>query len=330
MIWKIGSGLCASQPIFGYGTHRFEKAYNLAQAEYFQSGNASESEQFSAAHVTVSYNDYLLTFIEGGGIGFALFVAFIGSLLILCFSQTPKSGKTVAALTGVLTFSVMSLFSSQLFISALFSLMLMYAAILCSTDTTFGFAFQSKHKFLRWILGICLSALGLFFFNSQSNMAIAAHRIRVAMSMAKKEKTEKAINLLEKQVSILYFSDQLWCSYASVLQHSGKYQEALDKYKIAENLTSDPDLFLQMSDCYAELGQYDNAIKKCSLAMNIVPSKIRPRFTLMNLYIAKQDSSTAKKLAYEVLAQMPKGISKDADFYKKEAQKYIDSMKKYN
>ena len=320
MIWKIGTDLALQKPIFGHGVASFEKEYNLAQAAYFESGKANANEVFNAAHISVPYNDYLYTFIEGGAIGLLLFCAFIGSLLLLGFSRTAKTSEFQAAYSGVLTFAVMSFFNAQLYVTVTMSLLMLYAAVLCTFTTPFGKTIELNSKTTK-ILVFVLFLLGFYFLNNQYNMAKAARAIKVASVRTKKEKPEAAIFLLEKQKEIFPFSDQLWIVYGNALQTTKDYQGALEKYKKAEMLCSDPDLFIEMSHCYFPLQRYDEAMKSCSLAMNIAPNKIQARFELMNIFATKHDTLNALKLADEVLAQTPKGISKEAPFFKEEAKK---------
>jgi O-antigen polymerase len=315
MVWKISLDLAAQKPIFGQGTFTFEKTYNLAQANYFQSGKATADEVFSAAHIRVPYNDYLLSFIEGGSIGFLLFVAFIGSLLWLFRNKTKDDLIVRTAYTGVLAFSIMSLFNSQYYVTSVVAVLIFYAGLLCSISEVKNLKINAK------IVAITLIVLGLYFLKSQYEMARAARNVKIASTFSRKEQPEKAIFILEKVSETLVLSDQMWWNHAAALYNKKDYANSLEKYQKTAQFTSDPDLFMDMGDCYMQLGNYPEAIKKCSLAMNIVPNRMKPKFMLMNIFAVQKDSTNTLKLASEILLMKPKGISKDAALYKEEASK---------
>lgn len=313
-VWKISAVLCKERPVLGYGTYTFKKYYNLAQANYFQNGNGAVKEIQNASHVQVPYNDYLLTFVEGGFIGFALFVAFILSLLRLYKNLNDNIEKRTAYV-GVLVFSVMSFINSQYYVACLILPFIFYTAMLCYYSKKNIIQINSK------ILSILLIISSLYFFNNQFGMMKAELRLKTAEVMRHKNQYEKAIFNLEKAKEYLTWSDQFWLSYANLLFDKKESVKALEKYEEAEKLTSDPNLFLGMANCYIETKNYPEAIKKCSLAMNIVPNRMKPKFMLMNIFAAQKDSTNTLKLADEILLMKPKGVSKDAALYKEEAAK---------
>jgi O-antigen polymerase len=315
LVWKISLDLAAQNPIFGCGTYNFEKEYNLVQAAYFLSGKATNDEVFSAAHIRVPYNDYLLSFIEGGIIGFLLFSAFMLSMLVGFFKSSMVEIKQRTAYSGILIFSIMSLFNSQYYITSVVAVFMLYAALLSS------FSEGKKYNVNYRIIATILIIFGLYFLKNQYEMARGSRNIKIAANFLKKGELDKTIYILEKTSETLSLSDQLWWNYANALYNQKDYSQALVKYQKATSLTSDPDLFIDMSDCYAQLGNHDAAISRCSLAMNIVPNRLKPRYMLMNLFMAKKDTTTAKIFANELIRQTPKGVSKDADYYKEEAKK---------
>ncbi len=319
LIWKIAVNMGFQKPVFGHGVYSFSKYYNLAQADYFQSGKGSTAEVFSAAYVSVPYNDYLLSFIEDGLIGFLLFAGFLVSLLMFSFTKACQSITYRTAYAGVLIFAVMSLFNSQMYVTPVFALFMLYAAILCVSEEVNS----TINPFTKCVLVLSFTSLGLYFLTSQYDMAKASHKIKKATIALKKDKPDKAIDLLEQSSKILSFSDQLWWNYATALEASNDYEGALAKYQIAERYTSDPELFMDMSFCYSKLHRFDEAMQKCSIALYIAPNRIQPRYVLMNIFLEKKDTINAEKVAREILAQTPKGISKDAPFYKEEARKVL-------
>jgi tetratricopeptide (TPR) repeat protein len=111
-------------------------------------------------------------------------------------------------------------------------------------------------------------------------------------------------------------------------QKMKKYDLALDKYRKALNLTSSPEVYIRQGECLMETGQYNEAIQSCSTALNIAPSRLLPRYTLMKIHERQMDTVQVLRMAHELINQTPKGNSKNADFFKKEALKLIKSYKK--
>jgi O-antigen polymerase len=319
MIWKISLDLAMQQPLFGQGSYAFERTYNLAQGAYFASGQASAAAIFSADHVRVPYNDYLLCLIESGAVGLLLFVAFLGSLLAL----RPRIASLAfrMAYSGVLIFAVMSLFNSQLYVTPVFALLMLYGAIACS-ESIKNNAF-TLGKYLKNILSLSLILVGALLFLFQCRMASGSRNIKKATVLTRKHQPKQAIALLQREQTILSFSDNLWLAFGAAQEELKDYNAALQSYQKAEHYTSDPKLFLAKGMCYANLNRYDEAIQQCSTALHIVPNRLQPRYALMTLYLAKQDTLTARRLATEIIEQTPKGVSKDAGFYKEEAKKIM-------
>jgi tetratricopeptide (TPR) repeat protein len=324
LIAKLALQLGMEKPILGQGLGAFEQKYNLVQAAYFESGKASEKEIFTASHVKTPYIEYLLIFIESGIVGLALFIAFLLLLLVPKFEEKQNNKQYQTAYAGVLAFSVMALSNFMFAITAVIAVFIIYAAFLSNFETKFSktVVLQRNHAFL---LAIVLLFLGSAFSIYQGQIAYAFRNVKKASSWIKKEKYEDAIQLLDNQKEQLYFSDQWLINYGWAYQCVGNYQSALEKYEIAEKYTSDPELFMDMSFCYAKQSNFDKAMQKCSTAIYIAPNRIYPRYGLMNILLAKKDTTNAEKVAREIIAQTPKGISKDAPFYKEEARKLLEN-----
>ena len=135
---------------------------------------------------------------------------------------------------------------------------------------------------------------------------------------------DKAISILKPMGGIMSNSEAYLAAYGMSLHAQKKYKAALKKFNKAAEITTNPELYLKMSYSYMMLGDAKSAIEKCSLAVNMVPNRIAPKYALMNIYTSQRDTINALKIAKEIVVQTPKGISKDAAFYKKKAQSLID------
>lgn len=324
LIAKLALQLGMEKPILGHGLGSFEQKYNLIQATYFERGGASEKEIFIANHVKTPYSEYLLIFVEGGIVSLVCFLAFLVALLIPNVAPQQKNKEYQTAYAGILAFSVMALSNFVFAITAVIAVFVIYAAFLSSFETSFSksITLQRNHIVLS---AIAMLLLGVTLSFNQLQVADAFMKVKKASYLIKKEKYEQAIQLLDNQKERLFFSDQWLINYGWAYQCAGNYPSALEKYEIAEQYTSDPELFMDMTKCYVKLGKPDEAMQKCSTALHIVPNRIQPRYVLMNIFLEKKDTINAEKLAREIIAQTPKGISKDAPFYKEEARKVLEN-----
>ncbi len=320
MIWKISLEMVARQPISGYGYYSYEQTYNLAQAAYFESGRGTEQEKNNAAHIRIGYNDFIQNMVEGGIVGFLLYLFFIGCLLYAVRSRATSPAQTVAY-SGVLVFTSMSLFNTAELTIPVFSMLILYTGIL-----TVGNG-ERTHHIGKWP-GLVLVLLAILVVFYQLNGANASFRMKKALEQAQAGRNDKALDLLKPLGETLRYSEKYWTVNGLVLQNMKKYDLASDNFNKALALTSSPETFIRHGECLMEIGRYDEAIQRCSTALYIAPSRLLPRYTLMKIYERQMDTIQALRLANEVLLQTPKGTSKKADFYKKKAQKLIESYNK--
>jgi O-antigen ligase len=320
LIWKIGIEMLAEKPVSGYGYYSFEQRYNLAQAAYFESGRGTEAERYNAAHVRIGYNDFFQNMMEGGITGFLLYLIFIGSLLYAGRSRL-TSHEQRAAYSGILVFSSMSLFNTAELTVPVFSMLMLYTSVLCVGDN------NRTYYTGKW-MAILLVLVALLMIFYQLKAATASLHLKKAQEYAWAGQNEKALDALQPYSKTLQYAENYWIVSGMASQKMKKYDLALDKYRKALNLTSSPEVYIRQGECLMETGQYNEAIQSCSTALNIAPSRLLPRYTLMKIHERQMDTVQVLRMAHELINQTPKGNSKNADFFKKEALKLIKSYKK--
>ena len=74
LLWKVTGQAIREQPWTGTGTGGFPAAYAEAQAEYFTSGKASETEMLVAGCPEYGFNEFLQIGLEQGLVGLMVFV----------------------------------------------------------------------------------------------------------------------------------------------------------------------------------------------------------------------------------------------------------------
>jgi len=329
LVWEISLGLGMEKPLIGHGLYSFERTYNLAQSAYFASGQASEEEKHSASYIKVAYNDAVQNFVEGGIVGLLLYAAFLGSLLFAGLITPVKTPEFHSAYAGVLTFGSMSFFNSVEYAIPVFGLYIFCTAGL-SIYTVVGHRFSPLKLTLHLKKARGVAALlgfsSIFLLAWQGKKAIIARRINVAAEFSRQHKEKEALDLLKPMQKMVSGSKDYRFVCGTALYQQGQYLSAIKQLEKAAQFTSDPDLYLKMSNCYLKFGNYSEALNRCSTAMNMVPSRMYPRYTLMRIYQSKKDTLHSIEAAEALLAQTPKGISREAPYYKKAAKILLDSL----
>lgn len=326
MIWQISMELGGKRPWFGHGPNTFSREYNLAQAAFFSSGQATPSQVFSSDFIKIAYNDYIQNWVEGGWTGLLLFLGFTGSLLVAPVFIPIRTSERRAAYAGIWAFMVMGMVNSVQYAIPCFALFVLYTSWLCcpSGKTQPG----PLSRRMAALIGLFMIVAGVCLLGRLLYMERVSRHLKTAAEYLQRGETQKAVPLLQHIEDILPFSYDYWYWSAMLSYQSKDYQTALQKLEKATKYGSDPAFFLKMGDCYIRLGQTDEAIRAYSLAMYIVPSRLQPKYVLLKTFIARGDTLEATKMAREIVAQKPKGISKNAVFYKKEANDWLNSVQK--
>jgi len=82
LTWKVSLSVLAKHPL-GVGLGHFPSAYGDAQAAYFASGKASETEEYVAGSPEYGFNEFLQIAIESAIVSLLLFITL---LVFACFS----------------------------------------------------------------------------------------------------------------------------------------------------------------------------------------------------------------------------------------------------
>ena len=68
-----------------------------------------------------------------------------------------------------------------------------------------------------------------------------------------------------------------------------------------------------------------NVIRIETIAKNIAPNRLKPRFALMKIYEAMNDTTNTILTAIEIISLQPKVQSKEAAYYKADALKTLST-----
>ncbi len=323
LVWKISASMVAQNPIKGIGLGNFEHNYNLQQAAYFAEGKGSSKEITNASFVNMAYNEFLQNAVEGGMIAFLLFIAFIFSL----FKNSKEQNKSfrpqaILAVSGIASFTSMSLFNFGVQAIPAMLLFIVYSALVSSNSKPiFSFATLQKRKFIS----ATLSLSGILIFTTQLSLANAYAKAKEAISLSKDGYNIEAIEILKPLSHKMKNSEVYWINFGDAFYIQKEYKKALYCYNKASVITSSPFLYMSIGNIYYKLHQFDSAINYCTIAKNIAPNRLKPRFALMKIYEAMNDTTNSIQTANEIISLQPKVQSKEAAYYKADALKTLST-----
>jgi O-antigen ligase len=357
LIWKISADMIFKNPLVGSGYGSFEKYYNLSQLQYFKEGNATANEAKYAGFVRMGYNEFLQNTVEGGFIGLCLILSIILSLLLLPISksyyafnaaeQHKKGGVhknsietnsgSLVAFTGVIVFSLMSLFNFSIQAIPVMCLFVVYGTVLTKNllpisfnkiKLSLGGVLEYRFSKYNWICGVAFILLGMYSLYFNILRGYAAMSNKQAIIQARDGNYELAVNNMACLGSSLYNYESYWTSYASLFIKKEKYKDAIDFLNKGQLYTSNPEIYIKKAFCYAKTGNYAEAEKNYLAAKYIEPSKLSPKFALMKMYYGQRDTIRAIGMAQEIITQEPKLFSKETNWYKRQATALIEIVVK--
>lgn len=340
-IWKVSAVMALEKPLMGYGYGYFEKEYNLYQADYIKDGKATPKELKNAGPVIMPHNELLHNLVEGGFIGLLLTGLFFGSLFFALKWQTGidggKPNKTELkdsyfniSYAGVIAFIGMSMVNSTIQIMPVMALLIIYAAMICSTSKSLWFPsflkFQLNSNAFPIFFKTTTVVLSGYMLYIVSGMAIADRENKKVSIFQKEKHYQEALQIMQDLKNNLAGDPNYWRNLGIIYMKTKNYQQAIDCFTIAKKWSSLPDLYLAPGMCYERLHQYPKAIAEYKQLVLLLPSKFGYRFRLMQAYFKNKDTVNTVITAKEILGLEAKIPSAKVERYKKIAWNLIQKI----
>jgi len=331
-IWKLSAQMFANKPLTGFGYGSFERDYNLFQANYIQNGKATIDELANAGPVIMPHNELLQNAVEGGIVGVILVISFFGSLL-LSIKQRPNHNKVVVrentvakssnyhlAYAGIVAFIGMSMVNSTMQIVPVMSLLIVYAAIICSNSPTLKlplfFSFFERNKLFSIAIKTVKTAFSFYIIYLVIDIAIADSRNKKAQIISEKGNNAQAILIMNDLETYLKNDAGYWVNFGLLHYKNRDYTQAINCIKKAQKLTALPEVYVLAATSYEKLKLYPLAIKEYETAISLHPSKFLYRMFLLEIYVKTDDKQKAIGLAQEIIKMNPKIPSEKVNRYK--------------
>ncbi len=311
-------------PLFGVGWHNYSFYYNQFQAAYFQHHPASIFRRL-ADDMGAYYNEFLRIAVELGITGLILF---IGSLFVsFNFSKLKSAPPLVKAAwlstAGIITAGLFSYPISQPFVLVLFIFNL---AVLAHYGDHVLFR-VGKLKLKAVAGAVMLAALVLIYHNSvilQASLTWekAFHTVT--------EDSEKGLEIYTRLYPKLKAYPAFLYNYGYELSMVGRYSKSLVMLQKARENMYNQDLLLRTGYVQMKLNHYKKAEQSYLQAKYLIPSRLAPRYLLMQLYGKWRKKEKAEKIAVKILSITPKVHSEKALFIQNQTQVYLDSLRHEN
>jgi len=312
LVWKVTSQKSLS--IFGDGIGSFEANYGKWQSAYFASGKGTEAERYVADYVTCAYNEFLEMSIEQGIFVLVIFL----SLLFFAFRQKnkTKSSLFIGAKSSLVAITVLMLVSHPMKIPAVY----LYF-IFCLAVVLYGNGKCTPLKWGKWtipVLGLLIALAGGYHLYGYSLLKKGQKQVFTGQ-------LDKGIENYRKAEPILKNNGIFHFYYGSALTTKQEYEAAVRELELSVDKTSNPNGFIMLGNNYKELGQLEKTKENYLVAINMIPSKLYPKYLLVKVLIENQEIEEAEKWAKEILATKEKTPTTAAKEIKQEMEKLLMS-----
>ena len=328
LLWKVTVRAIMEQPWSGTGLGGFPAAYTEAQAVYFASGKATETERMVAGCPDYGFNEFLQIGLEQGIAGLVVFVLLLGYSL-WCGVKNGQLG----ASGGILALIVFGLASYPLQLPEFWVVLVVFMAVantpLDNATSLCLFWRGQKRIIFVTIIGIfvvCCTGI----FRQQKKYHEGYKKWNRLKMMHNNEVYEAAGNGYEELVPLMKHRPELLFETALCLNRTKRYAEANKLLYQAMRLSSDPMIYYITAKNEQALENYREAEKLLLHAINILPERIYPYYLLAKLYSEEAFLQEDKffHIAEVVLKKEPRVVSPAIQEMKSEIQKMLNDKRR--
>ncbi len=283
LLWKVTGQAIREQPWTGTGTGGFPAAYVEAQAEYFTSGKASETEMMVAGCPEYGFNEFLQIGLEQGLVGLMVFV------LLLSYSLfRGVKNRQAGAAGGILALMVFSLASYPLQLPEFWVVLVVlmgvanaYTSVAADTPPTPS---QEGRKILSVaMIGVLAICCGWIFWQ-QKGYYEGYKKWNTLKMLYNSKAYEAAGEGYEELVSLMGHKPELLFEAAQCLSKSERFEKANRLLEQAMKLSGDPMIHYMAAKNEQSMGNYQKAENLLLHAIDMLPERIYPYYLLTKLY----------------------------------------------
>jgi O-antigen polymerase len=309
LIWRVSASMVKTQPLTGIGFGEYGFKYGFYQADYFKNNPESSKPFTQLADISgYAFNDFLQILIENGLIGFCLFVA---ALIYVLFSKTATISEHLhPSKAGIIAILLAATCSYPFENIAIWWLLLFLIGVMAvHLKSQFSFVIS---KMVSFPVLISMVIIAIVLIKNLTVEYPIMQQWKQAQDAFNRGKSKQSESLLSK-ISPQFKNDKLFLmQYGRVFLQNKKPDKSLEVLlKIAPNV-ADNKLYANIGTCYTAQKKYELAEKYYWQSINMIPSKMLPRFFLVKMYLQKGDTTQAKNMA-QYLVRMPVKVSTDVN-----------------
>lgn len=280
LIWRVSADMIADAPLFGHGIDGFSKEYMIYQANYFKENPTSYFTSV-ADNVVYPFNEFIHIWILYGIAGLLPVML----LLWFTFVNSDKRMESNIMKAGLSSLLIFSFFSYPF---AVFPLLLFYPFLCGTIHSKIYYRFRitnMKGIFMLLIIAVLIMQTAkdiLFLRRISSSLSTLYERDDADMNHIDYEKIKGNIN----------FNDY----YATwLVQQSNTGNERLkDMYPSCET-------YCLLGNYYVERKDYKLAEYYFQEASFMIPTRLRPKYNLWELYKDTGQTEKALEMANSIL-----------------------------
>lgn len=305
LIWRVSTEMITDAPLFGHGPNGFSKEYMIYQANYFKE-NPNSHFISVADNVIYPFNEYIHIWIKYGIIALLLVILLLCYIFVICYNI--KQNKIINI--GLSSLMIFSLFSYPFDVFPL----LLFFPLLCGlmhSKIYYNLKITNSKSFFM------ILAIAIFSFQTYNNILFTKEISNSLSKLYKKDSSDINHTDYEKIKGNTNFNDY----YSTWLMQQPKTmnQRIKDMYPSCET-------YCLLGSYYAEHNNYILAEYYFQEASFMIPSRLKPKYRLWELYKERGQYEKALKMANSILTMKPKIESiytlrmkrKIKDFYKHE------------
>lgn len=275
LIWRVSTEMIADKPFFGHGIGAFPEKYMLYQAKYF-SENPTSKFILVADNAAFPFNELLNVATQQGIVGLIIVLA------IFYFAFRAKGNRTFKA--ALATLAVFSMFSYP---TEVFPILLLFVVCLGGLRDSSVIVELTRNSLKNRIF-ITIFCLFVGFFITKDLIFVN----QLSKSYKNNDMTSFEQSYEEMRYNRNYHDYYMdWLIEQPNSEHSERVENILPS---CENYSLLAEYFLAKKN-------YEQAETTLCIAVDMIPTRIRPKYLLWQTYMEMENTSAALEMAQKIL-----------------------------
>jgi len=282
-VYRVSANIIGDNLLTGVGPNRFAAVYNVYQSEYLRKEQVPIQNQLLADNTLEAFNSIVQVFVEYGVIGLIILIVFIYQLIKEQKKEEDIKEERwlrIGSIGCLISIFVCSLFSNPFHITPMLLILAFHLAMILPSRKV-DISFKKRKRLIPRLIAI-------FFAMFVSHYAFVHYRAEAewekASELAKYYTFANATKEYEKAFPTLKNDGDFLFNYGAEASLAGNYDLAITLLEEAKKYNSFSNLFLYLGDAYSGVNQFILAEKNYLQAIYITPSRIFPKFQLIQLY----------------------------------------------